>query len=429
MQSTNDFCTACEGDLIEGRSLNVVGLPGSGRTVALMALKDYLEKQGWSVLYWDISILRDLAKGQKQETIDGLRLTQGWPVLIIDDFGRHLVDGKGDGAWLDAFLFMKIHEAPADTYEYLRCVVVTSPRDMDITSTESGVRERCKILYAPLPPPPEELPFHINTFEDLLRFSGGNHLLVPQRTIGSAEDRGFALRRFKELAPSLVGYLSQNHQKRLNMHLQSPGRRKWEPDRDDCLFPLLIPMMGSLGLTCFVPSVVNVEELKDLLLPNPWPEYNIEASARRFASRCGNERNPIWIDNFLSDCSQLDFSKLAAYLKLILKYAPTINKIKLLSRNMVDRSAVKPADIASALSPYLTSELRERIEWRIYNFQEVGDLHDRQLLLPKRRSSFHLPIVRILLGMRPVGNEIDAEIAAYTNKVSTIYPNATRVAI
>jgi hypothetical protein len=417
MQLLADDLRDAEIALLEGHTLNCVGVAGSGRSRFLALLAEHLRTGGWHVLQWGLDELRSLTRKEKRGLLEASRSDPAnFVVLIIDDFGRHLVDD--DGPWLDQFLFAELNEQPTGAGEYLRCVVATAPRDSEIVGNTSSLRERAKTIFPSrsVLTNANELGFGFKVPEELLRFSGGNHLLRPKVSKGDNEDRGIALRSARALLGGLVADLHGQQQRRLQTLLDDPNTHHWRSGGiDEYLVPLAVPLGSETGENAHVPEAVRRGDIGVLLISERWPERDLSASARRFAARCGNEPSPIWVDNFLSDRRMLDLALLAEFLQNVLMCAPTIGSLRLLSRQTVDGERVDPNDLASAITKSISAETRAKLEWRLYNSGGGADLHDRQLILPRRGTAFAIPIVRTLMGQKTVGNASDSELLVAEN--------------
>lgn len=161
---------------------------------------------------------------------------------------------------------------------------------------------------------------------------------------------------------------------------------------------------------CHLIDVVNRKVLLPLLISEQWPDQNQRASVERFVARCGNEPNPRWIDNFLSDNSVLKIDNVARFLSGVLA-ALDGRTLQVLSRLPVGDGASGPEELAGALrSAGITPDEERQLEWRMYDKSSVGNLHDRQLLLPGRTEAYKLPPAAVVVGQHSPGNESDAEL-------------------
>lgn len=245
---------------------------------------------------------------------------------------------------------------------------------------------------------------------ELHGLTGGNaHLLAAQG--GTAAERLGQLRVAGRMRlPYWVGQLDAGHQQRLAAILSRPSPARWKRDDAD---PVLTPMVLQEGedddLRCRTPACIRSDDVLPLLIGQPWPERDPAGSARRFAARCGTEPTPIWADNFLSDTQQLDFSLLVPMIHDVLDLLPKLTRLRLLSRDWVDQRRVYALDILNALgAARLRPDAQARIEWRLYDQRAAGNLHRRELLLPRRGSAFTLPPAQIVVGQAGAGNETDA---------------------
>ncbi|MBX3313772.1 MAG: hypothetical protein KF906_05570 [Actinobacteria bacterium] len=424
----------CEAALLEGASINVVGLSGSGRSQSLHQLRDYLTKQGWSCALWTPEALDAMSRQDMKAGVSDLRDTTSLPVLLVDDFGDFLV-ANTNGPWLERMLFSAAHEDPTDDGEYLRCVLATYPRDREIVGPGSVLRERAKVI-PPSPPVPaigELDTWEASSPDDLLSLTGRSSLLASVGGPSPSSRRGNATAQTTAALPTFVGQLDGAHQKRLGTILGRAVPARWrENDADPILRPLMVAVSDASGVRCQIPEVVESNELLPLLLSERWPEREPRASARRFAARCGNEPNPIWVDNYLSDLERLDFNLLAGFLSYVIGLRPTGTGLRLLSRDFVAGHRVQPKDLGIALAGAgLGANVQERIEWKVYDQRLGTNLHRRELLLPRRGAGFSLPIVSMLVGQSDLGNETDAELtlpdaapthAAWANGVPVPWP-------
>lgn len=399
----------CHGLLLEGQSINIVGLSGSGRTRSIQCLAKSLN-DGWTTLHWSAAELSSMSREAKRAAVRELQSSDGLPVLLIDDYGEMLVEQ--DGQWLERLLFSAVHEEPRDDGEYLRCVVCTAPRDREIVGAGSGLRERANVIF------PDRADERLEgmaqmfglTMEGLLRFCGGCSHLVPKRNVSPESNRGVARRLARERAPLWIGELDRGHQERLQVTVSRTSRWR-KGDIDEALVPLIVPLAREKADECHMPDVFNPTDYLPLLLPERWPEMNMAVSARRFVARCGNEPRPIWIDNYLSDLERLDFQRLVAFLDVALQLRKEGAGLSILSRNFVDGRVVSPDQVSAALfAAGLSPSTAERLQWRLYDQRTFVNLHARQLFLPKRGRSFGLPIATMILGQAPVGNESDSDL-------------------
>ncbi|MBK8332671.1 MAG: hypothetical protein IPL07_09875 [Acidimicrobiaceae bacterium] len=166
--------------LLEGQSINIVGLAGSGRTVTLLELEATLKADPafWSPLRWTASDVLARSEADIGEELRSLQASKGIPVLLIDDFGELLVTAHGKR--LEQRLFALVSGADPNV-EGLRCVLVTTPRDRNIEVAGSGLRDRCKATHPARWRVSVEAVgrFGCTDDEQLLAFCGGTHLLVP----------------------------------------------------------------------------------------------------------------------------------------------------------------------------------------------------------------------------------------------------------
>lgn len=403
----------CVGHLIDGESLNLVGLDGSGRSRGLRMIADALDLSDWTQLVWSPS---DLVKMQRREVsaaIDVLCDDDRYPVLLIDDFGELLMESIGP--WLERMLFSRVFEAPSHDRPSLRCVVVTHPRDHEIVGPGSGLRERSRYVHPPPrdPTAQEWADFGCTNAEELLLLTGhNNHLLGVSGETPNAR-RGLAKSKAQEWLPRWIGQLDTGHQSRLGAILDRRHPPQWRhDDADPSLTPIVVAKRSDDPPRCAVTNSIAVEDLRRLLVGQPWPERDLKASANRFSARCGNDPTPLWVDNYLSDTSLLDFTKLVEFLEMILSNLPRATCIRVLSRNSVDGRRVYASDILTALRQAgISQEHESRLHWRLYDRRNDANLHRRELILGTRRVAFSLPPARIVIGQDVASNETDAAVA------------------
>jgi len=399
--------------ILEGTSLNVVGLPGSGRSSWVARFEQHLTEGGWTCLRWTSGDLKTMDRQEMKSAVHDLS-ERGLPVLLIDDFGSLLVEENGP--WLERLLFSYVNER-GEARAPLRVVLVTAPRDREIVAPASVLRERCRVVV-PVPCDPTEDDLRAlgcGTRVEVEELTGLCTHLGPRSGRNPDEERGILMRRCLELLPCLVGELDGALQRRLGMILRRASPPSWRPEAGDRLLRPLV-VCGGNGSTCAVPSLVDREELATLLLSERWPEGDLVRSARRFAARCGNEPAPIWTDNYLSDMEQLDFRRLARFLVEVLRVRPPGTRLRLLSRSHVGGVRASPARLGEALRAELSEEAAARLEWKLYDRAIGGNLHLRELSLPRRGVGFSLPIATMIVGQTPMGNESDAELPLFENR-------------
>lgn len=405
-----DWLDDCLERLISGESLNVVGLDGSGRSTSLKRIASSLDPDDWITLSWSVHDLKSMSRREVRAAVDGLSDPNRIPVLLIDDFGQNLL--TDDGPWLERMLFSKVHESSDDSRPSLRCVVATHPRDREIVGPGSALRERCRQLAPAAGEFTEDTlaDFGCVHSDELVALTGGNaHLLAPGgRT--PEERRGVIRPVAQRHVPRWVGQLDQSHQARLATILKRPSPARWRvEDADPVLSPLVVRSTTNSGSVCLAPECIDTGEVQTLLVGEPWPRFSVDASARRMAARCGNEPSPIWVDNYLSDFSQLDSVALVRLLAVWIDLLPTLDHVRILSRNWVGGERVYASTIVQSLEDAgMTDEIGSRIEWRIYDQRNSVNLHRRELLLPRRGTAFTLPPAQIIVGQTDPGNETDA---------------------
>ena len=420
-----DWTESCLDHLIDGGSLNLVGLDGSGRSRGLHMIAAALDPRDWSSQFWNPGDLATMERREIRTAIDLLvessTIHNSIPVLLIDDFGEFLM--ARNGPWLEGLLFGKAFGTAEGDSPSLRCVVATHPRDREIIGPGSGLRERARHVYPPewTPTGQEIAEFGCTDAEDLLLFTGCNSKLLGVGGCSPETRRGVVRSTATGMLPSWIGQLDASHQKRLGAILSREEPTRWRhDDADPSLTPLVVPNRSHLPTRCAMTKCINIDELQQLLVGQPWPDRDLRAAARRFCARCGSDPTPLWVDNFLSDTSQLDYSRLVEFLQIVSVHQPDTTSIRLLSRNWVGSHRVHAADIVTALREAGSSpELEARLHWRLYDQRDSGNLHRRELVLRTRRSAFALPPARIVIGDVAAGNETDAEVA-FSSSASTL---------
>lgn len=422
----------CVDHLIGGGCLNLVGLDGSGRSNSLNIITETLARDpsDWTCHMWCPGDLATMHRRGIISAIDALHQTSRIPVLLIDDFGEVLM--TADGLWLERVLFSHVFEAAEDNGPSLRCVVVTHPRDREIVGPGSGLRERARHLYPPpITPTKQELAdFGCATAEELLFLTGNNNHLLNVGGDTPDARRGVARSTARKRLPRWVGQLDTGHQNRLGAILDRSQPPRWHPDDGDPLLtPIVVPNPSESPARCAITEFVGVEDLRQLLVGQPWPDRDLRAAARRFCARCGNDPSPLWVDNYLSDTHQLDFALLLEFLQIALSELSSAENIRLLSRNWVDGRRVYASEILEALKEAgISPELEGRLQWRLYDRQFNENLHRRELILSSRRSSFNLPPVRIVIGQDPASNETDSAVAFPSSATAyKAWKNGTKV--
>ena len=408
-----DWTDACVDHLIGGGSLNLVGLDGSGRSHGLRMIADALDPADWTYLIWSSGDLATMQRREISAAIDVLCNDDRYPAILIDDFGELLMTPSGP--WLERMLFSRVFGASGHDRPSLRCVVVTHPRDREIVGPGSGLRERARYAHPPTrdPTTQELADFGCTSAEELLLLTGYNqHLLAVSGETSDAR-RGIAKSKAQEWLPRWIGQLDTGHQSRLGAILSRTHPPRWRhDDADPSLTPIVIARRSESPARCAITECIAPEELRQLLVGQPWPERNPEAAARRFGARCGNDPAPLWVDNYLSDTSQLDFSRLVEFLQMILSNLPSVACIRVLSRNWVDGRRVYASNILSALRQAgISPEHESRLHWRLYDQRNDVNLHRRELVLSTRRAAFSIPPARIVIGQDTASNETDAAVA------------------
>lgn len=408
-----DWTDDCVDHLISGGSLNLVGLDGSGRSRGLRTIADALDPSDWTFLVWSPSDLATMQRREVNAVIDALCEDDRYPVLLIDDFSEILM--ASDGPWLERMLFSRVFEASSHDRPSLRCVVVTHPRDCEIVGPGSGLRERARYVHPPTRDPTgqEITDFGCTNAEELLLLTGhNNHLLAVSGQTPNAR-RHLAKLKAQEWLPRWIGQLDTGHQSRLGVILGRTSPPRWRhDDADSSLSPIVVARRSDNPARCALTRCIAAKDLRQLLVGQPWPGRDLEASARRFSARCGNDPTPLWVDNYLSDTSLLDFSRLVEYLKMILSNLPRVACIRVLSRNWVDGRRVYASDILAALRQAgISQEHESRLRWRMYDQRDDVNLHRRELILSTRRAAFSLPPARIVIGQDVASNETDAAVA------------------
>ena len=403
----------CVDQLIGGESLNIVGLDGSGRSQSLHLIAAALDPSDWATRIWSPADLATMQRREIVSGIDSLFDTSRIPVLLFDDFGEFLL--TPDGHWLERFLFSRVFEEISDEWHPLRSVVVTHPRDREIVGAGSGLRERARRIHPPerISARQEMARFGCASGHELLLLTGLNNHLLSVGGDTPESRRGIARSTAQEWLPSWIGQLDYGHQNRLGDVLNRPQPPRWRPDDvDPSLSPIVVPNRSENPVRCAITESIEVEDLGQLLVGQPWPDRDLRAAVRRFCARCGNDPNPLWVDNYLSDTSKLDFSRLVEFLQRILTALPGLESIRLLSRNWVGNRRVYARDILTALlNAGISPELENRLHWRLYDQKNHANLHRRELILSSRHTSFSLPPACIAIGQDPSSNETDAPVA------------------
>ena len=362
----------------------------------------------WMPLLWTGEDVRQQSDQELAAALSKLTTATAAPVLLVDDFGDLLTTTQGKR--LEQKLFAMVNSGNSDV-EALRCVLVTAPRDRNIQVPGSALRERCKVAFPPRRNDPRtDGRFGLSSEAEIRDFCGGTHLLAPGGVSEPNAERGIALRLGKENATRWVGQLRMDHHQRLSDIARRPSSSpsSWRTGQlDEALVPMVIE---DADAKCHLIDAVLPEHLLGVLVTEQWPDRSPYVSIERFIARCSNEPNPRWIDNFLSDNSVLKISNVAFFLSKVLD-ALGGRTLQILSRSPIGDIGSTPAQLARALrSAGITPDEEERIEWRMYDKRDVGNLHDRQLLLPGRTEAFKLPPATVVVGQSPPGNESDAEL-------------------
>ncbi len=408
-----DWTDICVGYLIDGHSLNLVGLDGSGRSHALRLITEALDSSDWRTLLWTPDDLVTRPRREIGSAIDSLSSGGRYPVLLFDDFGEFLMTRKG--RWLEQMLFSRVFGNTMQEGPSLRCVVVTHPRDREIVGPSSGLRERARYIHPPMRTvtAQEMEGFGCANAEELLKLTGYNSHLLSVTGDTSQARRDVAKSKAHEWLPRWIGQLDIGHQNRLGEIIGRAQPPRWRrEDGDASLMPIVTARQSASPGRCAITDCIRVADLRQLLVGQPWPECVLEAAVRRFCARNGNDPNPLWVDNFLSDTRRLDFGQLVDFLEMMLSNLPGLSSIRILSRNWVGDHRVYASDIETALRQTgISHVLASRLQWRLYDRQGDVNLHRRELILSTRRAAFSLPPAAIVTGQDAVGNEADAAVA------------------
>ncbi len=384
-------------------------------------IAEALDPGDWITCTWSPSDLASMERREIVESIDLLQQDGRIPVLLVKDFGEFLMTSHGP--WLERFLFGKVFEDAGDQLQSLRCVVVTHPRDREIVGSGSGLRERARHVHPPdrVPSRQEIASFGCTDAEELILVTGLNKFLLAVGGKTPDSRRGIARSIAQQRLPSWVAQLDVGHQYRLEDVLNRAQPPRWRQDEaDPSLRPIVVPERSEEPPRCAIPESIGAEDLRQLLVGQPWPDRDLLASARRFCARCGNDPNPLWVDNYLSDTRQLDFARLVEFLELVVSALPTAKSIRLLSRDWIGGQSVDTAKIRTTLlDAGISSRLQRLLRWRLYDQRIHSNLHRRELILGSRRGSFSLPPARIVVGQDSASNETDSAVG-FASSASTI---------
>lgn len=397
--------------LLAGASINIVGLAGNGPDATLASLSDALDQDVFATAFLDLNS-SDVSISEVDSLITSISCLERIPVLIVSGFEDVLLTDFGER--LEAFLFAAVNSTtPSSNYASLRCVVSTTPRDREIVHSESPLRERCAVFLAG------------NLFGDLVisgkvhheehgtEFCASNLFLCDAGGNTPNQRRGTSLRNARSNLHVWVGQLDPEHQKRLERILLRAGPTTWQVDRAD---PTLTPLIINSGGVAKPPLSIQGSDIATLLIGTPWP-IDTEVNARRMAARSYNEPAPLWADNFLTSLAIKHPKSLVDFLKRWLTLCPSIQRIRLLSRNWVAGKYFATSDIALPLSSTNGfNEIVDRVEWRLFDRDTTERLHRRELVLPRRRSAFTLPPCDVVVGEQAAGNETDASVSLASSR-------------
>lgn len=402
----------CLNLLVEGKSINICALDGSGRTNSLEQLKERLSSEKWPLLYWDSAKFREISLERAATEINALIEQRGCPVLLIDDYGSGLLSQQGKR--LEETLFKRAY-APSVDMEALRCIVVTHPRDTEIKTELSGLLERAERVHPENPSVSARAAsaFGLTDVESLRRMSGANSHLLSANGQTPRERLRILRSTAQRLLPQWIGQLSDRHQRRLADIILRQRPPTWEPHGlDPDLLPLVFPQTARSSTRCGHIEAVTADEIAQLLVGEPWPYGDRRTAARRFRARCGNEPKPLWVDNFLSAMASNQWNQLVEFLTTILDDQASIDQLCILSRDWISRRHVEPSDIQNGLrAGGFPKRLASRLCWKIYGGKGAGNLHGRQLILRSRTAVFALPPGRDVIGLVDRGNEADAVVS------------------
>lgn len=407
------WASDCVDHLIAGDSLNVVGLSGSGRSRGLESIANLLKDIDVNTLLWRPNDVIDMTNRNMFRAISEFAQSAHYTALLIDDFGELLMTRRGRK--LENYLFGEIYSRESNCKNSFVCVVVTHPRDREIIGPGSGLRERSRVAIAPgcQLGPLSFSDFGCTDVHDLIRLTGHNcHLLHT-----TAPNPSVRLRSIRTIAhrwlPRWIGQLDEAHQRRLSAILSRARPPRWRSDdADPVLMPLVVRDTSVNPAICSAMSCVQTDSIRTLLIGEPWPDRDFSSASRRFAARCGTDPNPLWVDNFLSDTTQLDYSKLVSFLDNVLGLLGSDVTLRILSRNWVNGRTVIPTQVLAELTGAgIKPSHKKRLEWRIYDRRHGVNLHRRELILGRRRVSFSLPPAQTVIGQSPSGNETDSSVS------------------
>lgn len=413
----------CIDHLILGDSINLTGLAGSGRSLALTKIIEQLDKSDWNLLQLSSAELRDMSRRDIESRLDSLSVTEKFPVLVIDDYGELIFSPQR--RWIDSMLYARITSHTDVDHERLRCVVVTRPRDTRmITPDGSNLLEHAQSVTPEMDNGTQQLAerFGCDDVDGLLRLTGGNAHLRNVEGDTPQERRRNARSAAEQWLPTWIGQLNEEHQRRLADILERASPARWSSqEADPILAPLVVPLQMGEALRCHLLESIERQDVLSLLMGQPWPYGDVTTAVRRFSARCGDDQAPLWVDNFLSDLTGSGWNRLVDFLVSLADILGPDCHIKILSRNWVHgKGLIAPRDIKSALrGAGLPPSPTPRIDWRIYDRKVLrGDLHERQLIVRAQNAVFKLPPANHILGIgsTPSVNEHDALIAVATSK-------------
>lgn len=392
-------------ELHTGRSLNVVGLSLSGRTSSLELLSAEMVKFGWACVKWN---LQDVATKSKQElhsSIAAIRQNASYSILVIDGFGDALLTAAGRA--LDTLLFQHITAPPAAGEGEFRCVVQTSPRDQEVPSDGSSVRDRLRRV--PVAPASEcgivPSSFGFAQGSPPSECCGEGYGMLSERVTAADSQVGLFLAGVRTRAAQFVGELSEASDERLGRILATSSA-SWDDDLDPFLKPLVARVTGSNGVRAELSDARIADALRPLLLSSAWPD-TVKLAAQRFAARCGNEPRPLWSDPYLLAA---DEARLKDFVAEAIRCRPQMESLRMLCADFANDKRFTTSEAAawwrSVLADLGTDA--SRVEVRMITAgQDRTELHRRGLSLRRRNSFCSLPPVDRMLLNRPIGNEYD----------------------
>ena len=398
--------------LFEGQAVNLVGLPGTGRTVLLGLVQAGLQREGWEVLCWTGADLGGRSARELRQDVVAWCGEPAFRALLIDDYGTVL--GTEVGERLEMLTDSVAFSDAVDPHEMTRVVIVTTPRDEEIPGPSPGIRERAHIIAVP----PVLSQGALSARQSAWGWDAAiNHVarigmygpLVSAVPRGLDQEWGVARRLAREAAPILVGSLSARHQRRLGeiWHRYPEKPSGWREGQDEVLRPLVTRDIDSPRALAVPTPVFRGAGLASLLICEPWPDRDFRGSARRVRARCGKDLSPLWVDPYLARLDDGGMACLTRFLGAFFTGAPVGLSLRILTERDPAAVALTVAELAQRFDAFFGGR-----SWQTHVQVRLGSRdvrgHARYLCVHRHHFMSALPPCDRVIGRRDIGDDAES---------------------